>query len=97
MSTPEVKNQGTNGESQPRGEEGWLCKRETQYYICPALRDHLRGLGQRDDVISQLHHGRRLKAGSEDHAYLWSLTRWKEAGDPADMWSHKAMRWVNRQ
>ena len=96
MSTPEVKNQGTNGKGVTAKGRGRMVMQEgTQYYVCPAPRDHLRGLGQRDGVISQLHHSRRLKAGNQDHAYLWSLTRWKEAGDPVDMWSHKATRWVS--
>lgn len=78
----------TERQSQPRGKEEWLFKRERRCYVCPAPHDHLRGPGERDDVTSQLHHTRRLKEGSQAHACLWSLTRQNGGRGPRQARGH---------
>ena len=97
-STPEVKNRGTNRKAVTAKGKGRMVIQEGKAVLrLSTPHDHLRGPGERDAVTSQLHHTRRLKAGSQAHACLWSLTRrnrgrgpWQTRGhardDAVDEW-----------
>lgn len=78
MSTVEVKNQGTNRKGVAAKGKGRIVIQEGKGITFAQHHMTISGLGERDDVISQLHHARRLRA----HACLWSLTRWNGGWGP---------------